>query len=268
MADSDKEPRQHNCKNCGANISIDVHKCPHCGGFNYVGAKKKYFKDLADIKDNLAELEEVPVDSYKKEASVQVKTIIKTVIICSVIIALIYGVITLFSKLEDRKYDINLADAKDQLLWDQKNLPLLDEWYEAGEYDKLVDFTNNLYSEDVIYTTNNWKHDEFIWIYSNYADAKLIMERLEKKEKCSLYNITTAIDSGLTICYHLEKKGLDEDELARLELYKPIMETLLFDVLKFTEDEALQLYEDAVEHSFLNYDTIEQYATDVIKRLD
>lgn len=268
MADSDKEPKQQNCRNCGAIISVDVHKCPYCGGFSYEGAKKKYFKDLNNIKDNLVQLEEVPVESYKKEASIQIKKIIKTAIICLVIVAIFYGARILSSKLEDWKYSFNLADAKDQLLWEHENLPILDEWYEAGEYDKLVDFCNDLYSKDIIYSINNWKHDDFIWIYEGVDYAKMVMKRIEQNEKCSLYDITSAIDSGLTICYHLGKKDLDEDEIARLELYKPDMNTLLFDMLKFSEEEALQLYEDASVYSFLDHDIIKKYAADVIKRLD
>lgn len=269
MADSDIEKKQYICKNCGAIISVNDHKCPYCDGFNYVGAKKKYFRDLNHIKDNLEELEEIPNDSYKKETSFQIRRIVKTLLICVLITALIYAAISLFTKWEDSKYSLNQADPKDQLLWDRKNFPILDEWYELGEYDKLMEFNYGLYSEDIVYTLTNWEHEDFIRFYEDYLLAKKAMDRIENKEKYSLYDITTAIYGGLNICYNLDNAELDEDEIARLEVYKPAMKTLLFDILEFTEEEALQLYNDTSEYSFLNYEKIKDYAGDVIiKRLD
>lgn len=46
------------------------------------------------------------------------------------------------------------------------------------------------------------------------------------------------------------------------------MKTLLFDLLKFTEEEALQLYKDTLEYGVINYTKIEKYASEVKKRLD
>ncbi|WP_341876634.1 hypothetical protein [Defluviitalea saccharophila] len=268
MAEPDIALKQRKCQNCGATISVIEPKCPYCGGFNYEGAKRKYFRDLYRIRDKLKQLEEIPTESYKAEVSVQIKRIIKILLICAVSIAVIYGIVALFFKLIDITDGFNQADPKEQLLWDRENFPMLDEWYEAGEYDKLLEFSYELYSADKVYTYVNWQHEDFIWFYAYYRDAKDAMEKIQQKEKYSSYDITTAIYGGLNICYNLENAGLDEDEIKRLEEYKPTMETLLFDLLKFTEKEALQLYEDALEYGFLNFEKIEKYASNVIKRLD
>ena len=152
MADSDIEWKEDRCKNCGAIISIKDHKCPYCEGFNYEGAKIKYFKDLHHFKDDLKELEEIPTESYKKEVSVQIRKIIKILLICAFIIVVLYGIISLVLRLKDRTDRINLAEPMEQLLWDRENFPKLDEWYEAGEYDKLIEFSYELYSADKVYT--------------------------------------------------------------------------------------------------------------------
>lgn len=268
MAVSDVELKQHICENCGASISITDAKCPYCEGFNYEGAKRKYFKDLNQIKEDLKQIEEIPTESYKKEVSVQIRKIIKTSLICTIIIIVLYGIISLFISLKNRTNRINMAEPMEQLLWDRENFPKLDEWYEAGEYDKLIEFRYELYSADKVYTYINWQHEDFIWIYEEYRDAKDVMEKIKQNEKYSLYDITAAIYGGLNICYHIENAGLDEDELARLEKFKPTMKTLLFDLLKFTEEEALQLYKDTLEYGVINYTKIEKYASEVKKRLD
>lgn len=260
--------QENPCKNCGAIISVENHKCPYCGGFNYVGAKKKYYRDLGHIKDNLEELEKIPKESYKKEASAQIRRIIKTLIISALIIVVIYGAISLSVKWEESRYSFNNAHTKEQLLWDKENFPILDEWYENGEYDKLLEYSYKLYGEEPIYTFTNWKHQRFIWFYGDYCSAMEAMEKIENKEKYSLYDITKAIYGGLNICYNLENADLDKDEIERLEHFKADMVTLLFDTLKFTEEEALQLYEDNIAYSYIDYEKIEEYANLVIKRLD
>lgn len=268
MTGSDVKLKQHKCENCGANISVNVHECPYCGGINYVGAKKKYFRELANIKDNLKQLEKIPMASYKKEASVQIKRIVKTILICAFFIAFLSGGIFLFSRWEESTYSYNSADAKEQLLWDQENFPLLDEWYEAGEYDKLLELRYELYSKDKVYTYYNWKHEDFINVYEDYSYAIKILEEIDQKENYSEFEILTLIYSGLTICYNLEGEGLSEDEIGKIEVYKPLMETVLFDTLEFTEEEALQLYKDAAKNGFIYYDKIEEYSKIVIKRLN
>lgn len=268
MGETSTELQEHPCKNCGAIISIEDHKCPYCGGFNYVGAKKKYFKDLGSIKDNLEDLENIPRESYKKEASAQIRRIVKTLIISGLILAVIYGGISLYLKWEDNRYSFNKANTKDQLLWDRENFPMLDEWYENGEYDKLVEYSFKLYVEETVYTYTNWKHQRFLWFYEDYCSAMKARERMVNNENYSLYDITSAIYGGLNICYNLEKADLDKDEIERLEPYKADMEALLFDTLKFTKEEALQLYDDSIGYSYIDYEKIEEYASHVIKRLD
>lgn len=268
MGDSGTELKEHSCKNCGAIISVEDHRCPYCGGINYVGAKKKYFRDLFKIKDNLEQLEKIPVESYKKEASAQIKRIIKTLIVSTLIIVVLYGGVSLILKWKDSRYSFKRADPKEQLLWDQENFPMLDQWYENGEYDKLVEYNIKLYEEGAEFTFTNWKHQRFLRFYEYYSYALEVMERIENKESYSLYDITTAIYGGLNICYNIENADLDKDEIEKLEVYKPIMKTLLIDTLKFTEDETLQLYKDTYEYGFMDYEKIEKYASKVIKRMD
>jgi len=257
------------CKNCGATISSKVHKCPYCGGINYIGARKKYFKDLNKIKDNLEDLDDIPVEKFKKETSTQVKRIIKIIIISSIIIGLIYGVTTLISRWKDKQYDdFNMAQPKDQLMWERNNFPKLNEWYEAGKYDKLIKYRDDLYFEDPIYTFNNWEHVDFLYVYENYINAMEAKEIIDGKDELLASYVASAIYAGLDICYNLKNKGLDNDEIERLEVYKADMEALLFDTLRFTEEEALKLYEEASDGGFLNFIKINDFATKYIKLLD
>lgn len=257
-----------NCKNCGAIISSKEHKCPYCGGFNYIGARKKYFRDLKQIKDDLEDLDDIPLESYKREASGQAKRIIKTMIICTIIVALIYGIVTLVSYLKEKSYDHNTIDPKEQLLWDLENFPKLNEWYDAGEYDKIEEFRIDLIYQNPYYTLYNWEHIEFFDVYQNCLHAMESKEAIENKVNSSVYHINSALYGALEICYNLKNRGLDDDEIERLEVYRSDMEMLLYDTLGLTEKEVLSLYEQVSADGYINYTKIEEFSADYIKRLD
>ena len=36
------------CKNCGAHFDDNLPKCPYCGAFSYIGARKEYMEKLQD----------------------------------------------------------------------------------------------------------------------------------------------------------------------------------------------------------------------------
>lgn len=55
------------CKYCGAKFDEIKSKCPYCGSTNYKGAEAEYFDKLEDVREDMEDLENVPVQETKKE---------------------------------------------------------------------------------------------------------------------------------------------------------------------------------------------------------
>ena len=49
------------CGNCGGSYDDELPKCPYCGSIHISGAEKEYMEKLEDVREELEELDEVPV---------------------------------------------------------------------------------------------------------------------------------------------------------------------------------------------------------------
>ena len=65
------------CSSCGAEFDNDMAKCPYCGTMNYEGAEKEYLEKLEDVREDLDDLNEVPLEETKKEFKKQGRLIRK-----------------------------------------------------------------------------------------------------------------------------------------------------------------------------------------------
>lgn len=254
------------CNNCGAEISYKDAKCSYCGAMNYVGAELKYFKDLNKIKSNLKDLGEVPTHIYKEEMNTQLKKILKIFVVGLSILILIIAGMKLYDKWKESSENAYFADAKEQLLWDKENFPMLNQWYEDEEYEKLLDYLEALFDTKSKFSYTNWPHTDFLWIYGDYQSAKMVMERVEDAEEYSKYERIVALGGALKITFNLEHEGLDEEELTRAKAFIPDMEKLLYEKFKFTKEEALQLYEEVTVEGYVYFDKIEKYVVDTMEQ--
>lgn len=144
------------CGSCGAQFDEDYAKCPFCGTMNYKGAEKEYMETLEDVRDDLEDLEEVPVQEIKKEVKEQ-KGFLKKVLFFA--IALVVGIVVLFY-VHEHKYD---RDRRADYLWKQENFPILDEMYQAGNYEELTHTYLDMVEED--HPVWEWEHTGFCNIY-------------------------------------------------------------------------------------------------------
>ena len=146
------------CNSCGAQFGSDHPKCPYCGMMNYEGAEKEYFQKLEDIREDVEELNSVPMQETKAELKKQGRFIRKIVLIV-VIIAMVFVGMFVVQELSFER------DNKADFLWQETNYPIMDEMYKAGEYEELIAFYRKAEEEDKpVYT---WEHAEFIRAYDH-----------------------------------------------------------------------------------------------------
>lgn len=157
------------CKYCGAEINEMVPECPYCGSTNYIGAEAEYFEKLEDVREDMEELEEVPEEEIKKEFRKQGKFLKIVFLIIGVIVLVFAGLLFLV----DHSYE---RDEKKDFLWKQENYPIMDEMYEQGKYDELVEFYVQAGAEDS--PVWSWEHSDFC---SAYVDAYYLQQLIEKE---------------------------------------------------------------------------------------
>lgn len=260
------------CKNCGAEFDDDAPKCPFCGQMNYYGAEKKYKKDLGGIHKNLESLADKPREEYTKKSFSVLKRVLIVVAVCF-LAALSYFA---YGQIREANYK---KEVLQQIQWEDENYPQLDLWYEAGDYDRILEFQYQLYDEDLPYSIYSWNHFAFINFYREYVSCKELSAMVKEQQEYHEFYLTEGLWSAMMLVYETTDASLDSittkrsvpdsyqlttEDRQRVDQYREFARELLFDTLKFTEDEAQQLYASASKNGYMSYEPISDY-TDTVK---
>lgn len=149
------------CQNCSAEYDENEVKCPYCGFLYAPGMEKKYMSDLEDKRQALDVVDDEARADYKKEAKGTGKKVLKIVLIVAAVILVIIGA----SKLYDYYLFYERYSAEEELLWQQENFPILDEYFEKGDYDACF---------DILYSDEN--RDHHIWDWQHYEEFTEILD--------------------------------------------------------------------------------------------
>lgn len=168
------------CPNCGAEIDINLTKCPHCGYMNLEGAKKKYYEELEQIKDNLEKVEQEPARALKKGLSRGAKVIWITLGILAAVIILFAVDLTIqlqdhpkeFLSAEEEAY----ASAYKFVAGKQ-----LEEAYQNRDVAAMAQIFDRAYSEDRVSLWGD-PHYETGYAASCYEKLMECLPNLEKKK--------------------------------------------------------------------------------------
>lgn len=119
-------------------IPADSAKCPYCGALNAVGGEKQYMEHLFDLKEDVKDLKDVPLQTYRQELKKSSRIIKRTLFICSIVALLAVGLFLITDKFWYAKMPV--AERKEQLLWEKENFPKLDALYADGDYDGILEY--------------------------------------------------------------------------------------------------------------------------------
>lgn len=263
------------CSNCGASFDDDAPKCPFCGQMNYPGAEKKYKKDLGQLHKDLEALADKPKEEYAKKSASVLKRVVIVVSVC-ILAGLSWFC---YSQAKEAGYKKEL---KQRLEWEDEQFPQLDRWYEDGDYDRILEFQYQLYEEDSPYSLYSWSHFAFIDFYRNYVRCKELSEMVKEQKEFNEFHLTEGLWSAMLLSYETTDTSLDSittsrsmpssyqitsEDRKRVDQYREFARELLFDTLKFTEDEAQQLYDSSLKDGYMAYQAISDYAKTVKDRL-
>lgn len=253
------------CKNCGAVCDENLPKCPYCGSFSYKGAEKEYLNKLNTMKEELSGLEEEVPKLYKEELKTQSARTARIFLILLASVILLVLLFLCIVRWNDRRYTV---DVKAQLLFEQEAFPIADEYYEAGDYDGLLEFFTKTITENENADFSSWKHIHFLACYENYTDFKELTG-LMGSASFSRYDMTSVFYDLISTNFNLIQPDLfplDENDLALVSSYVQEMnETLRKLPLTDSETETLQKYISSKD--VIPYEDIEKLARKIYKRL-
>ena len=146
------------CPNCGAVFESKEPKCPYCGHINPAGAEAKFLRDLEKTRKDLDGVDEEAKAAYSGEINKGAKSVLKTVAIVAIVIAVLIGGFFILEKtLFNYDYKGNYAE---ELAWEHEAFEEYDELFEAKKYDELLE---RIAEDGEKHEVWNWKnYDEFM----------------------------------------------------------------------------------------------------------
>ena len=261
------------CPNCGASIYENEAKCPFCGYINIPGAEEKFMRDMHHTEEQLSQIPELQKAEYRKHMSKNSKIILVTIAIAALVAAILGGVYLLF---EHVIFSYDEVDVKAQMLWERETFPILDEMYEAGDYDGIIQYEYDLYDENEANKTNyniyDWEHFYFINGYRRYQDVEEYIDVLDKGLELNDYQAENIVYECMW--FHYREYDIDneyipytDEEIAMLDGYREVIDSYFYERLGFTDEEIEKLYQDVqMEYGGLDMKKCWKYARKVKDR--
>lgn len=253
------------CENCHAPIEEDSAKCPYCGALYVPGGEKQYMEQLYDIKRDVAELSDVPEEEYRREIR-KTGRVIRLTFLAAAILACAAGLF-LFVKQKLFYAEPTAADMRAQMKWEKEVFPQLDALYAEGDYDGVMAcvFENQ---EESYYSIDNWKHADFINVYTWYQSCTEGLDRAASEG----YDTERAEACILDVLFLIQERNYDsytEDEEALIAAYQEEVKRKAGTVFGVREEELTLLYgECCVEDAygvFFDYQTAKKKVKSFVK---
>lgn len=246
------------CKSCGAHFDEMLPACPYCGTMSIKGAQAQYMEKLEDIREDMQDLNAVPMEETKKAMKKQTKFVL-------IIIGVILGLFLLLVLVElIFGYKPPKRDAQADFIWQQENYPILDELYEQGKEQELLDKYYEALEEDApIYS---WEHYEYVSALSLLADFNYILKMEAEGEPLSEYDYTSLLYAGFRVETYEKSTAYSQEELERLQPYIERVREDFNTRWNLTEEEK-EFFEEAAEKNYgvVPYKTIEEFVEDWMK---
>lgn len=238
------------CPYCGAEYKEGLLHCPYCGAVDDHQDESEFLEDLDELKDKLEDLPEDAVRQTKElqtqEAIRDLRRIFRRVGIIFAVLALLVGGSVFYDNVIAGNSEANQnKEHQERYLWKQQNYPKLDEMYEKGDYEGLLEF---YYSE-----TNGWFYDwehydllqglHLLWAVREgipYADQA---EELYGKDSDRVLSEQAALLSEELQLLYFDKQARNKEDI---ETIRGLSSEAIADLearFAFTEDEQKSIQE-------------------------
>lgn len=252
------------CENCGAEYEYKEPCCPYCGTVNEIGAEQQYMNKLQDLKQNLGNMRQVVPNAYAQEIR---STGRRTGIAAAIIIVALILIIGSFVFIQHYRVNVlETREMKSQLLWEQQYFPQLDEWYDNQEFDKILEFQMELYTNEETKDISlyRWKHIQFIRYYERYVYLQKLAAQIDDGETIWDSEKSSALYSSLNLIYveeTSEECGIElTDNIDLLKEYGIYADEFLQNYLGMSEAQISDAYAQTTEEGIISFKACESYA--------
>lgn len=246
------------CPSCAAKFGKENAKCPFCGVIYYEGAEKAYMEHLEEVREDLSELQYIPVEAVKEEAK-KVGSLLKKVAIILVLVIVLVVALVFFLRQQSRKQE------REDFLYRQTNFPVFDQMYEEEEYDALAEKYNEaLLNGDDMW---DWEHRDFISVYGSIRNIEETIAALDAGTEMNSSVYAGLIWDEWNVVMYLARGVLDEEEKAYIDTIKDVAIEDLKTRWGMSEQELQEWYDRlAADYHIITYDECEKFAKDWVKR--
>jgi len=262
---------KYTCKSCGAEVEADFAYCPYCGTINIVGAEKEYFRDLENVRQDLADMGDDSKEEFQNTVKSGSGFALKTFIIVGSIVLAFVLIALLANYIEDLRYEKAFRDAGIEESYYPKEYPELDKMYEDGQYSELVAYLSDN-ADELGSDIYSWKHYYFISAYKYHEWLENDIQWVKDEEaigKISKDSQKWVVYSGLLLVEYSEFDNdlyiFTAEEQDMIDSWALEVPGTFNDILDIDDEEynAMHEYflcEDRYEKNrFISLDTVDNY---------
>lgn len=250
----EKQKKYINCKSCGAIYDIYLPQCPYCGETNEYGDEIEYQNHLEKIYRDMGELADDSLEGAADEIKQKGKGALKYVLIAGAVVFCI-AIVVFFIKSVGEKQ--NAQNTTAELLWERENYSRLDKMYEDGDYDGLLRFLEEFYSNDENngHKLYNWQHMEFLNAYMKYRYMLNAVERIAKYPEDTEFDKQSVLLLALELKYenyeakYTTVKSMTKQDYDLVMSYIDTADEILLSHLGLTKERCDEIHREVVASS-------------------
>lgn len=239
------------CESCAGKYDDMLPECPYCGSINYKGAEAQYLNQLENVRENMEDLKEVPLEETKKEFHKQGRFLIKVIVLTAIVLVVLAALYLLMQIDWDPG-----RDTKADYLWKQEHYPIMDELYENGDYEALREY----FAEGKENPTGGWPHSDFYYIYVDITELLELYGWEEEGQELEPFDYAMILYEEWGGLSSFQNNTLDEQELEKLSDYKSLIQEKFDTRWNMSEAEYEELCRQVEEnHGWISLDICEVY---------
>lgn len=236
------------CENCGAQVGLDVEKCPYCGTINKIALMRE--EKLEDLKDSNEEFEKKVLEDSREELHYRLHKRINLALFCLLALLVIVGIV---------------IDEHGQNHVSEENDKLVKEYYEAAKLEELY---YHMHENNIIGMEGYYDYSNIALLWHTYRECQLefafAYDGYLKNGKYSKWQLESCVDSGYDVLTGYISYSYDENLSPKnRELIKPYQEKVYMmftGVLQIPEE----MLVDLEPNDFEKLDALQEYVLEVL----
>ena len=216
------------CVNCGAQIGLDVEKCPYCGTINPIATKRR--ENIEKLEADNKKLEKNVLETTKEERWYRIHKRVNIVLAGLIVLLFVVAFVTSLIKV---------------VPYSKKELATIQDYYNAEDYENLYYYMSdlNLFGQEGLY-----EYGQMALLWHNYRDTQLefmyAYDEYVETGKYSKWRLEHCVETGYDVLTCYVSRAYDEvseENAKRNEQFEEEIYMLFTGILEIPEEELSDL---------------------------